>query len=171
MNSIRKPPPNENLDDDLLLRVLVEGTASEIGSRFFHAVVKNFCQALGTYGAWITEYLPEVQRLRALAFWLGNDFVDHYEYDITGTPCETAIKDKTFLHVPDNVIKLFPGDPDLVELGAVSYMGFPLLDSDNNVLGNIAVVDTKTMPESYRNLALFQIFCCQIYGRDTQIES
>lgn len=161
MKSIRKPPSNEPPDDDLLLRVLVEGTASETGSHFFHAVVKNFCQALGTYGAWITEYLPEVQRLRALAFWLGNEFVDHYEYDITGTPCEAAIKDKTFLHVPDNVIKLFPGDPDLVELGAVSYMGFPLLDPDNNVLGNIAVVDTKTMPESYRNLALFQIFAAR----------
>lgn len=161
MQSNRKTPTREKFDDDLLLRSLVEGTASETGSRFFHAVVKNFCQALGTHGAWITEYLPKVQRLRSLAFWLGNDFVDHYEYDIIGTPCEAALKNKTFLHVPDNVIELFPSDPDLVDLGAVSYMGFPLLDPDNNVLGNIAVVDTKTMPESYRNLALFQIFAAR----------
>ena len=63
-----------------------DGTAAEIGSRFFRAVVKNLSEALGTYGAWVTEYFVEARRLRALAFWLGGDFVDHYEYDIAGTP-------------------------------------------------------------------------------------
>ncbi len=150
-----------NLNEDLLLLSLVEGTAFETGSHFFRAVVKNLSQALGTYGAWITEYLPKAQRLRALAFWLGSDFVDHYEYDIVGTPCETSLKNKTYLHIPDNVVELFPGDPDLADFGAVSYMGFPLIDPDSNILGNIAVVDTKTMPESYRNLALFRIFAAR----------
>jgi PAS domain S-box-containing protein len=40
-------------------------------------------------------------------------------------------------------------------------MGFPLLDPDNNILGNIAVMDTKKMPESYRNLSLFRIFAAR----------
>ena len=138
-----------------------DGTAADIGSRFFRAVVKNLSEALGTYGAWITEYLVEARRLRALAFWLGGDFVDHYEYDIAGTPCEAPLKNKSFQHIPENVVELFPGDPDLAEFGAVSYMGFPLLDPDDNVLGNIAVVDTKPMPESYRNLAVFRIFAAR----------
>jgi hypothetical protein len=134
---------NEILDENGLLQRIMDGTAAETGSRFFRAVVKNLSQALGTYGAWITEYLPEVNRLRALAFWLGGDFINHYEYDITDTPCEACIKNKIFQHIPENVVELFPGDPDLAEFGAVSYMGFPLIDPDNNVLGNIAVVDTK----------------------------
>lgn len=149
---------NEILDENYLLQKISDGTAAETGSRFFRAVVKNLSQALGTYGAWITEYLPEANRLKALAFWLGGDFVDHYEYDIAGTPCEALIKNKTYVHVPENVVELFPGDPDLAEFGAVSYMGFPLIAPDRNVIGNIAVVDTKPMPESYRNLALFRIF-------------
>jgi PAS domain S-box-containing protein len=152
---------NEILDENALLRTISDGTAAETGSGFFRAVVKNLSQSLGTHGAWITEYLPEAQQLRALAFWLAGDFVDHYVYDIAGTPCEASLKNKTFLHIPENVIELFPGDPDLAELGAVSYTGFPLLDPDNNILGNIAVVDTKPMPESYRNLALFRIFAAR----------
>jgi PAS domain S-box-containing protein len=152
---------NEILDENGLLQRIMDGTAAETGSRFFRAIVKNLSQALGTYGAWITEYLPEVNRLRALAFWLGGDFINHYEYDITDTPCEACIKNKIFQHIPENVVELFPGDPDLAEFGAVSYMGFPLIDPDNNVLGNIAVVDTKPMPESYRNLALFRIFAAR----------
>ena len=152
---------NEILDENALLRRISDGTAAETGSDFFRAVVKNLSQVLGTHGAWITEYLSEAQQLRALAFWLAGDFVDHYVYDIAGTPCEASLKNKTFLHIPENVIELFPGDPDLAELGAVSYTGFPLLDPDDNILGNIAVVDTKPMPESYRNLALFRIFAAR----------
>ena len=152
---------NDILDENDLLQRISDGTAAETGSRFFRAVVKNLSQALGTCGAWITEYLAEARRLRALAFWMDSDFVDHYEYDITGTPCDASLINKTFLHIPANVVELFPGDPDLAEFGAVSYMGFPLLDPDDNVLGNIAVVDTKPMPESYRNLALFRIFAAR----------
>lgn len=149
---------DEILDENDLLQKIIDGTSADTGSRFFRKVVKNLSQVLGTYAAWITEYLPKAKRLRALAFWLDGDYVDHYEYDIAGTPCQTSLENKTYLHIPDNVMELFPEDPDLARFGAVSYMGFPLIDPDNNVLGNIAVMDTKTMPESYRNLSLFRIF-------------
>lgn len=149
------------VNENNLLQNIISGTASETGSRFFKALVKHLSQALGTYGAWITEYIPENDRLRAFAFWLNNDFVDHYEYDVTGTPCDAALKSKSHLHIPENVIELFPDDPDLASFGAVSYMGFTLLDPDGNILGNLAVVDTKPMPESYRNLAVFRIFAAR----------
>src|SRR5712691_9682602 len=52
------------------LRLVVEGTVSETGVEFFRALVKNLATVMGTVGAWVTEYLPEQQRLRAHAFWL-----------------------------------------------------------------------------------------------------
>jgi len=151
----------KKMDGQDLFQIIADGTAAETGSRFFRVLVKNLSQALGTYGAWVTEFLPEARRLRALAFWLGNDFVEHYEYDLAGTPCEPTIENKTYSHIPDNVIELYPGDPDLPKMAAVSYMGFPLLDEDGKVLGNLAVLDTKPMPESFRNLALFRIFAAR----------
>jgi hypothetical protein len=120
-------PSHSRNTDDSLLQTIMDGTASETGSRFFRALVKNLSQALGTHGAWVTEYHATSRQLHALAFWLGNDYVEHYEYNITGTPCEPVIRKKTYQHIPDKVVELFPGDPDLPELGAVSYMGFPLL--------------------------------------------
>jgi hypothetical protein len=107
----------EILDKNDLLQRISDGTAAETGSHFFRAVVKNLSQALGTCGAWITDYFRETRRLRALAFWLGGDFVDHYEYDIAGTPCETSLKNKRFLHIPENVVGLFPGIKTLLNLG------------------------------------------------------
>ena len=151
----------EHLNEDFLLRTISDGTASETGAEFFRALVKNLSRALGTCGAWVTEFLAEKNRLRALAFWLDAGFVDHYEYSVPGTPCEPAITKKTYLHIPENVVELFPGDPDLPELGAVSYMGYPLLGPENRVLGNLAVLDRKPMPGSFRNLALFRIFAAR----------
>lgn len=61
---------------------LVEGTAAETGTGFFRALVRNLARALGTLGAWATEYLPEEQRLRSYAMWMGKDFVDHFDYPL-----------------------------------------------------------------------------------------
>jgi PAS domain S-box-containing protein len=43
-------------------------------------------------------------------------------------------------------------------MGAVSYMGVPLLDVDGKILGHLAVMDTRPMPEEPRLIALFKIF-------------
>src|SRR5262249_22654008 len=44
---------------------ILEGTASEIGEGFFRALVENLAGALGTRGAWVTEFDPVRRRLRA----------------------------------------------------------------------------------------------------------
>jgi PAS domain S-box-containing protein len=143
------------------IQAILEGTATTIGERFFATLVENLAKALGTYGAWVTVYLEETQRLRALAFWLGGKWVQDYEYDIKGTPCEPVIRDLRCFHVPDKVIELFPDDPDLKPIDAVSYMGVPLIDLDGKILGHLAVLDQRPMPEERRELALFQIFAAR----------
>jgi PAS domain S-box-containing protein len=145
------------LDKSTLLAIL-KGTASETGERFFAALVENLAKALNTYGAWVTEYLEESQKLRALAFWLGGQFVSDYEYDIAGTPCEPVIVNTRLVHIPDNVIALYPNDPDLPKVGAVSYMGVPLLDLDGRILGHLAILHNRPMPEEPQALAIFRIF-------------
>lgn len=144
-----------------LLHTILEGTASETGAGFFRALVKNLSRALGTTGAWVTEYLVESGRLRAHAFWLRDQWVEDYEYNIAGTPCEPVVAEKRLVHVPENVIDLYPRDPDLKEVGAVSYMGVPLLDTEGVVLGHLAVLDSEPLPEEPHLLALFRIFAAR----------
>lgn len=50
------------------------------------SLVEYLAKALGTYGAYVTLWHGE-KRLRAVAFWLGDRWVDDYEYDLAGTPC------------------------------------------------------------------------------------
>jgi transcriptional regulator with PAS, ATPase and Fis domain len=110
------------------------------------------------YGVWVTEYLADQDRLRALAFFLNGEFVDEYEYQVKGTPCEPVLDNDGICHIPNRVIDLFPDDPDLKPLGAVSYMGIALKDTDGSVLGHLAILDNKPMDEIPEAFAIFRIF-------------
>jgi hypothetical protein len=141
------------------LRDLVEGTAVHTGEAFFNALVQHLARAVGTKYAWVTEWLEDTRRLRALSFWVGDShYQGNYEYDIANTPCETVIERQQLIHVPERVLELYPGDPDLPPLGAVSYMRVALLDTDARLLGHLAVLHDAPMPEDARVTAIFHIF-------------
>jgi PAS domain S-box-containing protein len=153
--------PLHGLEEDAALRSLLEGTAGETGERFFAALAQNLARTLNTQGAWVTEYLEESRRLRALAFWMNGQWIHDFAYDIAGTPCELAIDSAHLVHYPDSVVTLFPSDPYLRDYCAVSYMGIRLTDLDGRILGLLAVLDTRPIPEEPRAHAVFQIFAAR----------
>lgn len=144
--------------EDVALRYILEGTATHTGREFFDALVKFLCRALEVKGSWVTEYLPESRRLRALSFWFEDRYIPDYEYDIAGTPCEPVVEKSCLIHYPENVISLFPADPDLKRLNAVSYLGAPLLSVGGDVLGHLAVLHSSKLELTPRVEALFRIF-------------
>jgi PAS domain S-box-containing protein len=147
-------------DEDVVLRALVEGTVRATGSHFFKVLVENLAKAMNTYGAWVTEYIPDRNRFRVLAFWLDGEITEDFEMEIEGTPCEVVVRDVRLLHHPDRLQQLYE-DPHVREIGATSYMGVPLLNSKGEVLGHMAVVDRRQMPEQPRLRATFEIFAAR----------
>jgi len=164
-------PAGEASKADDALRLVVQGTVSETGVEFFRALVKNLATAMNTAGAWITEYLPERKRLRAYAFWLNGAYVEHFEYDIAGTACAPVVESKRLVHIPDRLIELYPGDPDLVPVNAVSYLGVPLLDVQGDVMGHLSVLDTKPLPAEPRLISLFEIFAARAAAESRRLRT
>jgi len=142
----------------MALKQIVETTSEFTGKAFFEALVKHLAEILDVHGVWITEFWPEQYKLNALAFYLNGSFVDKYEYSVSNTPCEPVLESHDICHIPENVIDLYPKDPDLKPLGAVSYMGISLRDVDGKILGHLALLDNKAMPELPEVFALFKIF-------------
>src|SRR5262245_15051410 len=153
--------PLHDLDESVALRSIVEGTAIHTGDRFFQTLVESLARVLKTHGAWVTEYLPEARRLRALAFWLGGEWLQDFEHPIDGTPCAEVVEGRRLVHIADNVLALYPDDDPGREAGAVSYLGVPLLDTDETVLGHLAVLDRRPMPAEPRAEALIRIFAAR----------
>jgi PAS domain S-box-containing protein len=145
------------LDEDTALRLLLEGTAKVTGKDFFRSLVKSLAEALGTHGAWVTEYDASKRTLCALAFYMDGRFLP-WEAKIDGTPCEKVIEGARLLLYSDRVLDIYPDEPDLNAVGAVSYMGVPLKDVDESILGHLAVLDKKPMSEEPRLITVFQLF-------------
>lgn len=150
-----------SLDSAEALRLVVEGTASETGTAFFRALVKNLAAVMGTYGAWVTEYKPETKHLRAIAFWARGEFIGNYEYLYAGTACESVVDSKQLVHIPDRLLELYPHDTDAVTWDAVSYLGVPLLDTRGEVMGHLSVLDNKPLEADACLISLFEIFAAR----------
>lgn len=159
------------LDEDATVRAILEGTATETGERFFAALVKSLAKALDTYSSWVTEYIEESRKLRAMAFWVDGQLAENFEIDITGTPCEAVIKSARLVHYPDNMMNLFPDSSSIREFAAVSYMGVPLIDSNGKILGNLAGLDNRPMPEEPRSQVLFRIFAARAAAELQRIQA
>src|SRR5258705_934174 len=154
-------PPLQDIDVDAALRTILEGTATETGEQFFKALVKKLAAALNTHGAWVTEYFPESRCLKALAFWMGEQWLDGWGMVVDGTPGEGVIDGRCLIHIPDNLVEIYGNDPDVQAVGAASYMGMPLLDLNGAILGHLAVLDMRPMPHEPRAQVLFQIFAAR----------
>lgn len=145
-------------DEDAALRAILEGTATATGEPFFAALVENLANALHTHSAWVTEFIEETRMLRALAFWADGEMIEEFEIPVDGTPCLEVIETAGLVHYPENILDFFPDRPGLRDIGAISYMGLPLLDVNGRIIGNLAILDNRPMPEEPRALTLFKIF-------------
>ncbi len=145
-------------DQNSALRYILNGTAAETGNLFFDALVTNMASAFDIDFAWVTEYLPERERLRTLAFFRDGELIHDFEYALSGTPCEPVIQGARLIHHPTEVQRSYPLDEDLRELGMESYLGIPLMDIDGCILGHMAIMDRQPMPEDAQGLDVLRIF-------------
>ena len=143
--------------EDEILRAIVEGTASSTGDEFFRSLVSNLADVLRVRYTFVSEFVGKNRRVRTLAFWTGEGFLENFEYDLADTPCEQVLSGEA-CHYSEGVQALFPKDKDLVDLEAESYLAIPLMDVSGNVLGHLAALDNKPMAVELRSMSIFRIF-------------
>ena len=143
------------------LRAVVEGTAAMTGSDFFYSLVKHLASALRVRYAFVSECVDGAEaRVRTRAIWNGGSFGENFEYDVTGTPCLRVLEGDV-AHYGRDVQRLFPADKDLVELGAESYLGVPVLDPSGPLVGHLVILDDKPMPDTSRALPILRTFAAR----------
>lgn len=140
-----------------LLRALVAATAPTTGEDFFQALVRNLAQALGVKYALVTECADQPPtRVRTLAFWGGDGFLDNCEYELRATPCDEVINDARECCYPSGVSERFPAER---ELGAEGYLGIPIFGcAGTRVIGHLAFLDQRRMAEDDLRWPLARLF-------------
>ena len=140
-------------------RAIVVGTASSTGNDFFPSLVKHMAAALRVRYAFITS-CDDGKRAKALAFWKGDNFGETFEFNLEGTPCQKVVQGE-ICHYRDELTQLFPSDIPLAQLGCRSYLGVPMLDQNDRVIGHIAIIDDKPMERDERAIDLVKIFAAR----------
>ncbi|HEY9810407.1 MAG TPA: response regulator [Halomicronema sp.] len=142
------------------LQLIVEGTAAQTGLEFFRSCVRYLAIVLRVRYAIVTHKIKKTTKVRTLAFWLGETWSNDLEYDFGSTPCERVLAGQC-CYYPDNLQTNFPQDQELIDLGVVSYLGIPLLGSNNEVLGHLCVMDTKPMKNDPNQQLILRIFAAR----------
>ncbi|MCX7680945.1 MAG: GAF domain-containing protein [Anaerolineae bacterium] len=143
------------------LRAVVEGTASAVGVEFFRSLVSHLAEALQVRYAMVTQGVDRpITKVRTLAFWMGESWGEDFEYSIAGTPSEEVLRGER-RHYPEGLQSLFPHSL-YNAWNAQSYMGVPLVDTANNVIGHLAVLDDRPMKNDIQTKEhMMQIFAAR----------
>lgn len=143
------------------LKLIVEGTAAQTGNNFFRACVRYLAEVLQVQYAIVSEFAnAEKTRVRSLAYWTGSNWSEPIEYPIRATPCETVLAGQ-ICYYPNDVQTRFADDHDLIEMGVVSYLGMPLMNSVGEILGHLAVLDIKPMSTNPDRELILKIFAAR----------
>ncbi len=140
-------------DPNYILRVISEGTASVIGGDFFRALAYHVIISTGIRYAMVTECANSAKtRLRTLVYIERDNFLDNFDYEVSGTPCEIVMKGDNYYCSAD-LDTLFPG-----AMGIKSYFGVPIFSNKGDILGHLSIFDTKPLVISEQKLSILKIF-------------
>ena len=128
---------------------------------FFNSLLRHLTLAFNASYAFISECVDTTNtRVRTLSFLSKGTFIENFEYAVEGTPCEKVIAGGV-CYYPENVQALFPHDPDLVELGVQCYLGLPLQDSSDKVLGHLVIMSQQPVLFDLQSKSLLEIFAAR----------
>ncbi len=126
-------------------RALEQNVSGVTGRAFFESLVRHLSENLGVAHVRVVEFAAP-GRAKTVAVWQDGQLAGDYEYDTRGTPCERVIAEG-FCCVPQDVLRRFPDSTALADLGAESYLGIPLRDSQGAAIGFLAVIDRKPLQD------------------------
>ena len=141
---------------DEALRRIAEGTAGETGLDFFQALVQQLTTTLNVEFATVTECANiEKTRLRTLAFSQNETLLENVEYDLAGTPCDIVMQDRDF-YLPTDVAHNF-----WQAVGVEAYFGVPIHDKAGEVIGHLAVFDSRPMADHRKYAGVLRVLAAR----------
>ena len=141
-----------------VLKDVAHAVSSVTGSGFFRSLVLDLAKALRLDYVFVGEVSPQDERIiQTLAFCNHGQIADNIEYQLAPATACGSVDCKTVCYFPDGAQKLYPEDKILREFQVEAFIGHPLLDASGKVLGLLAVMHGKPIPDHGHVQSLLQI--------------
>lgn len=127
------------MDARTAFRLLADGLSREPARDFFPWLALRLASIVEADALAIVRVIPGGRAARTLSLCIDGAIVDNVDYALAGTPCEQVTEHRVCLFARD-VVKDFPDDIMLADLGAEAYLGVPVLTLDDKLVGLIAAI-------------------------------
>ncbi|MEY3218935.1 MAG: hypothetical protein RIT27_292 [Pseudomonadota bacterium] len=133
------------------------------GEEYFKALVRNVAQYLNVKYCFIGRPLEQDKtKVQTYVVWAGNQFANNFIYDLVGTPCKNVLDGQRVGFYSPNVAGQFPEDELLAQMGVESYLGAPVIDGQNNLLGLIVILDDLPIEDREYYSAIMELMAGRV---------
>lgn len=151
--------------DDVTDRVLIEDSIRNIvegvvavGHRFFESMVCQMAKTLGADYTFISEFCGDNEdRMRTIAVSDKGEPGENFEFEFANTPCELLVKGAACIHI-EGAAEKYPDTQLLQVLEIDGYIGIPLVDSENKVLGVMVAMYRNPVEQVEFASSIIQVF-------------
>lgn len=154
---------SERKQQQKALESIVEGTADKTGIAFYRACVKHLAEIFQVQYAFVAQLKDEtLSQSRILAMWTGDRFAEPYDFELAETPCLQTYQ-QDWCIVPHSLGEKFPKASQDASLCGESYISCQIKTSSGRILGNLGIIDAKSLPKDTRNMQfVLQLFAARV---------
>lgn len=116
------------------IRVVNDESSSQRGAAFFDALTAHLAVVLGADVAFVGQLGLDGASMDIVSVFGDGKRAKPFSYLLAGTPCAQVIANRVYAHSKD-VVRLFPEDTLLAEMGIHAYVGVPLRDASGKSIG------------------------------------
>ncbi len=139
------------------IRNIVEGV-SAVGRRFFGSMVTQLSKTLGADFTFISEFAEDSETtMRTIAVSDNGTIGLNFDYDAKATPCSQVLENGQCTYM-NSVREQYPATELLQKNNIESYIGIPLVDSENHALGIMVAMYREPIEEVDFASAIMQVF-------------
>ena len=150
-NSVKSSRRN-GTGEHIYCAALIEGLSIPPGEHFFTTMARSVAVALDARFGFVSKTADKPGYLELLGLWNGETLEDPFSYSTKDTPCERVLG-KGLVSIPKGVVKAYPRDVWLREIGAESYSAVPLLSSEGRPIGHVGVIHDAPLEASEESVA------------------
>jgi len=143
------------------IQKVIEAVSNTYGDNFFNAITLALHEIIKADYTFIAILDKEAFTSKTIALVAKGNKAENFEYSLTDTPCANVADDSVCYYKKD-VCAHFPKDQLLIDMNIQSYLGTPLHNSKQEVMGLIVALYEQPLKEDQDVITLFQVFSGRI---------
>jgi len=143
---------------EFALKLISQGIASATGSNFFDRCTQYLANILQVKYALLAKVSDsQLHKVDILALWNQKEIQKIDQFETINSPCDRLLSGHS-VYYRDNLQEHFTNHPLIAELKATSYLGLPLKNTHEEIIGYLAILDTKPLHIDDQKQVILDIF-------------